>query len=90
MSLKVCFASFSVRLTVSAVSVELVDQTNISADCYQLILSLSVCLALDFKQDQELVKRQSLGSTEHCSDCLSDCRLLFVSFLDPVVVVVSV
>ena len=62
-----CFASVSVRLTVSAVSVELVDQTN-TADCYQLILLLSVCLVLDFKQNQELVKRQPLGGTEHCSD----------------------
>ena len=69
-----------VRLTVSAVLFELVDQNNISADCHQLRLLLSVCLALDFKQDQEPVKRQPLGGTEHCSDCQFDCWLLFVSF----------
>ena len=61
-------------------SVELVGQNNISADCYQLILLMSVCLAFDFKQDQEPVKRQNMGDTELCSDCQSDCRLLFVSF----------
>ena len=55
-----CFASFSVRLTVSAVLVELVDQNNISADFHQLRLFWSVFLAHVFKQDQEPVKRQSL------------------------------
>ena len=44
------------------ISVELVDQTNISADCHQLILLLSVCLPLDFKQNQEHVKRQPFGA----------------------------
>ena len=47
---------------VSAVLVELVDQNNISADCHQLRLFLSVCLALDFKQDQEPVKKGPLGA----------------------------
>ena len=60
-----CFALFSVRLTVSAVLVEFVDQSNISADCHQLRLLLSVCLALDFKQDQESVKKGLLGGIEH-------------------------
>ena len=71
-----CSASFPVRLTVSSGSV---DQNNISADCHQLILLFSVCLALDFKQDQELVKRGPYEDTEHCSDCQSDCRLVVVS-----------
>ena len=63
-----CFASFSVSFTSLSCSVELIDQTNISTDCHQLILLLSVDLAFDFKQDQEPVKRQPLGGTEHCSD----------------------
>ena len=57
-----CYTSFSVRLTVSS---GIVDQDNISADCYQLILLLSVCHALDFKQDQEPVKKGPLAETEH-------------------------
>ena len=73
-------ASFSVRLTVSAVWVELIDHNNISADCHQLRLLLSVCLALDFIQDQEPVKKGPLGGPEHCdSGSQSDCWLLFVS-----------
>ena len=43
-------------------------------------LLLSVCLALDFIQDQEPVKKGPLGGPEHCdSGSQSDCWLLFVS-----------
>ena len=68
-----CSALFSVRLTVSAVLVEHVDQNNISVDCYQLRLLLSVCLALDFKQDQEPVKKGPWGAQNIDSYCQSDC-----------------
>ena len=57
----------------SAVFVELVDQNNISADCHQLRLLLSVCLALDFRQDQESVEKGSLGAQNIDSDYQSDC-----------------
>ena len=40
----------------------LVDQNNISVDCYQMRLLLNVCLALDFIQDQESVKKGPLGA----------------------------
>ena len=68
-----CCASFSVKKTVSAVSFELVDQNNISADCYQLILLVRVCLALAFKQDQEPVRKELWGALNIDSDCQSDC-----------------
>ena len=55
-----------------------------------MVLLLSVCLALDFIQDQASVKKGPLGDKEHCSDCQSDCWLLFMSFWPPVVAVVSV
>ena len=61
------FATFSVRLTVSA---------SLGWACWLL----SVFLALDFIQDQESVRKGPLEGTENCSDCLSDCWLLFVSF----------
>ena len=76
-----CLCIIFARFTVSAGSVELVDQTNISADSHQLRFLLSVCLALDFIQDQEPVKKGPLGGTEHCSDCQSEIvDFFFVSF----------
>ena len=40
-----------------------------------------MCLALDFIQDQDPVKKGPLGGPEPCdSGCQSDCWLLFVSF----------
>ena len=47
--------------------------TNILADPHQLILLLSECLALDFIQDQEPVKKGPLGAHSIDSDHQSDC-----------------
>ena len=51
-ALKVCCSAFSVRSTVSG-------EFQLSP------LLLSVCLALDFIQDQEPVKKQPFGDPEH-------------------------
>ena len=62
-----CHTAFSVRLT-SLIGISLSP------------LLLSVCLALDFIQDQEPVKKGPLGGPEHCDSCSqSYCWLLFVS-----------
>ena len=42
---------------------------------------LSMCLALDFIQDQDPAKKGPLGGPEHCdSGSQSVCWILFVSF----------
>ena len=60
----------------TALSIRLTSLRSISLSP----LLLSVCCELDFIQDQESVRKGPLRGTEHCSDYLSDCWHLFVSF----------
>ena len=67
----------SINLTVRKISLSwfhlsLLDE-QVSGDFNQLSLLLSVCLGLDFIQDQEPVKKGPLGAQSIDSDCQSDC-----------------